>query len=176
MKKLLLVEDEISFAQILLRRLSRYGFSCNHVETMQAAFNYIAAEPVAYVILDMKLANTTSLPDLAHLRERLPDAKIVLLTGYASIATAVEAIKAGADDYLAKPVSTDALLQVLDGTEQAASPSAKELEEVLSPARLEWEHIQQSLKLNQGNISKTARQLGMHRRTLQRKLLKKPSL
>lgn len=100
---------------------------------------------------------------------------MVLLTGYASIATAVEAIRLGADNYLAKPVDTQTLLAAFEVNSQASALPEDEIDDSpLSPKRLEWEHIQQVLNANQGNVSATARQLGMHRRTLQRKLLKKP--
>ncbi|MGL4613905.1 MAG: response regulator transcription factor, partial [Shewanella sp.] len=112
------------------------------------------------------------------LRNLLPNAILVLLTGYASIATAVEAIRLGADNYLAKPVDTQTLLAALDAQELQAHNPPQPVEDLddfpLNPKRLEWEHIQQVLNVNQGNVSATARQLGMHRRTLQRKLLKKP--
>jgi two-component system response regulator RegA len=115
---------------------------------------------------------------ISPLRQSLPDVVMVLLTGYASIATAVEAIRLGADNYLAKPVDTTTLLSAL--TESMMKGDKVDIQELdeqpLSPKRLEWEHIQQVLNMNKGNVSVTARQLGMHRRTLQRKLLKKPTL
>ncbi len=100
---------------------------------------------------------------------------MVLLTGFASIATAVEAIRLGADNYLAKPVDTQTLLNALLVTPDTTT-TYDDIEELpLNPKRVEWEHIQQVLATNNGNVSETARQLGMHRRTLQRKLLKKPT-
>jgi two-component system response regulator RegA len=104
--------------------------------------------------------------------------RIVVLTGYASIATAVKAIKLGADDYLAKPVTASAVADALARGERAtghtAGADASHAAEPMSPRRLEWEHIQRVLTDNDGNISATARTLRMHRRTLQRKLAKKP--
>lgn len=166
---LLLIEDEQTFADILLVRLSRQGYQCHHADTINKGLGLALELKPQYLVVDMKIGNDNSLPYIGELRALLPMAKIVLLTGYASIATAVEAIKNGADDYLAKPVDTAGLLAVLEGNKAAVTP-----EQTMSAARLEWEHIQQTLKMNDGNISVSARQLGMHRRTLQRKLLKKP--
>jgi len=105
----------------------------------------------------------------------LPHARLLVLTGYASIATTVQAIKLGADDYLAKPVNVDSILSALQFNTEAV-PAAPVQEEFtpLTVDRLEWEHIQRVLAEHQGNISSTARALNMHRRTLQRKLMKKP--
>jgi two-component system response regulator RegA len=110
------------------------------------------------------------------LRREHPEMRIVVLTGYASIATAVRAIKLGADDYLAKPVTASAVAEVLE-RESADRPSSEDLETAapMSPRRLEWEHIQRVLAQHEGNVSATARTLHMHRRTLQRKLAKRPA-
>ena len=166
---LLLIEDEQAFADILVVRLSRQGYHCQHADTIAKGLRLALELRPQYVVVDMKIGNDNSLPHIAELRALLPSATIILLTGYASIATAVEAIKNGADDYLAKPVDTAALIAVLQGNKLAVTA-----EQTISTARLEWEHIQQTLKMNDGNISESARQLGMHRRTLQRKLLKRP--
>ncbi|MEP1554027.1 MAG: response regulator [Paraglaciecola sp.] len=172
MKQLLLIEDEQSFADILLRRLSHFGYDCIHGNTTEQGMALAIEHQPSYLILDLKVGNQNSLQILPQLRKSLPKARIILLTGYASIATAVEAIKSGADDYMSKPVDTKTLLAMLDGEPSTKTTDTRTT--VMSPARLEWEHIQQVLKSNDGNISVTARQLGMHRRTLQRKLLKKP--
>ncbi|MEP4889464.1 MAG: response regulator [Aliiglaciecola sp.] len=171
--KLLLIEDEQSFAGILLRRLTHHGYECEHADTVDKGLVLAKQSLPSHLILDLKVGTQSGLSILPQLRELLPDARIILLTGYASIATAVEAIKAGADDYLSKPVDSKTLLAMLagDNATEAASDT-----NIMSPARLEWEHIQQVLKANKGNISATARQLGMHRRTLQRKLVKKPRI
>ncbi len=121
--------------------------------------------------MDLKLDNETSLHNIKDAREIYPTAKIFMITGFASIATTVEAIKQGADDYLPKPVTVDDILSLYRGD----SANTKNNDKPLSPKRLEWEHIQRVLKDNDGNISRTAAQLNMHRRTLQRKLQKKPS-
>jgi two-component system response regulator RegA len=126
------------------------------------------------VVLDLKLGADNGLALIPQLLAAAPGARILLLTGYASIATAVEAIKRGAHDYLAKPVDADAVVRALsedDGDEEAALPSA----DAPPPLRrLEWEHIQRVLTECDGNISEAARKLGLHRRTLQRKLAKRP--
>tara|TARA_R110000751_G_scaffold307830_1_gene432423 strand:- start:11544 stop:12068 length:525 start_codon:yes stop_codon:yes gene_type:complete len=171
-KCLLLIEDEQSFADILLRRLSHYGYQCLHGVSNAQGLELAAQHSPSHLILDLKVGSENSLVILPQLRAQLPHSRIILLTGYASIATAVEAIKAGADDYLSKPVDTKTLLAMLEGDNTTQDTSQTN---VMSPSRLEWEHIQQVLKSNNGNISVTARQLGMHRRTLQRKLLKKPT-
>ncbi|MBU3003534.1 response regulator transcription factor [Paraglaciecola arctica] len=172
MKTLLLIEDEQSFADILLRRLSHYGYRCLHGMSNEQGLALAQEHQPTHMILDLKVGSENSLVILPQLRALLPQSRIILLTGYASIATAVEAIKLGADDYLSKPVDTKTLLAMLVGETKDMEVSDTN---IMSPSRLEWEHIQQVLKSNDGNISVTARQLGMHRRTLQRKLLKKPT-
>ncbi|MDO6694580.1 response regulator [Aliiglaciecola sp. 3_MG-2023] len=169
--RLLLIEDEQSFAGILLRRLTHHGYECLHADTVDKGLVMAEQSLPSHLILDLKVGTQSGLSILPQLRELLPDGRIILLTGYASIATAVEAIKAGADDYLSKPVDSKTLLAMLAGDKPKEATSDTH---IMSPARLEWEHIQQVLKANHGNISATARQLGMHRRTLQRKLIKKP--
>ncbi len=129
----------------------------------------------SHILLDMKLAQANGLRLIVPLRRAHPQVVMVLLTGFASIATAVEAVRLGADNYLAKPVDTQTLLGAFEIAPIADETHADPVDDSpLHPKRLEWEHIQQVLNANQGNVSATARQLGMHRRTLQRKLLKKP--
>jgi two-component system response regulator RegA len=120
----------------------------------------------------MKLGDDNGLLLIKPLRNLLENTHIVLLTGFASIATAVEAMRLGANDYLTKPIDMATLLKALNN--EASSLATNIDDAVMSPERLEWEHIQQVLHSNNGNISVTARQLNMHRRTLQRKLQKKP--
>ncbi|MDW7551372.1 response regulator [Pseudoalteromonas sp. SCSIO 43201] len=168
--KLLLVEDDVPYAQTLVRRLEKHGLTVQHVTTIDEMLTAVDSCSFDYFLLDMKLDKANSVNFIATIKQHHPCSKVVLLTGYASIATAVEAIKLGADDYLTKPASTSLILQTLLG-EKTDNLEA----EIMSPERLEWEHIQQVLKANDGNISQTARQLNMHRRTLQRKLQKKPA-
>lgn len=177
MKKLLIIEDDVPFAATLARRMSKYGFSCEQVHQADQVLHACLQQKPDYVLLDMKLTSDNGLNLIKPIRAALPDASIVLLTGFASVATAVQAMRLGADDYLAKPVSTQMLLTALD-KDLANSNSPHRIIELdintMSAERVEWEHINQVLNSNQGNVSATARQLGMHRRTLQRKLQKKP--
>lgn len=174
--KLLLVEDDYAFASTLKRRLEKYGYDCTHVDNNNDALLACHRQQIDYVVLDMKLANETTLNIIEPIRRSKPQCRIILLTGFASIATAVDAIKLGADDYLAKSVDTNTLLAALQNVKQSEIKRPKVHEQTMSAEQVEWEHIQQVLKFNQGNISATARQLSMHRRTLQRKLQKKPQL
>ena len=174
MKRLLIIEDDLSFASILARRMSKHGFECQQSHDATQALLRARQFKPTHLLLDMKLADDNGLALIEPLRRSLPDVVMVLLTGYASIATAVEAIRLGADNYLAKPADTQTLLNALNCTvSKRIDPVVDETP--LSSKRVEWEHIQQVLNTNKGNVSATARQLGMHRRTLQRKLLKKPA-
>jgi len=177
---LLLVEDDEVFASVLSRALARRDFEVAHAHSLDEAKVTVESQRFDYAIVDLNLAGESSLELIPRLRKHNPDASILMLTGYASIATAVEAIKLGADNYLAKPADVGEILSALGGngidkdlsTESDHSHST--IQEPMSVRRLEWEHIQKVLKENHGNISETARQLKMHRRTLQRKLQKKP--
>jgi len=175
MKKLLLVEDDIVFAKTVIRRLSKHGFDCVHVDTNSQALLACHSHQPDYILLDMKLADETTLSIITPIRQCLPNSRMLLLTGFASIATAVEAIKLGADNYLTKPLDTQTLLSALNDSNASSITTNAELDgETLSAEQAQWQHIQQVLKANNGNVSATARQLSMHRRTLQRKLQKKP--
>jgi len=173
-KKLLIVEDDIIFANTLNRRLTKYGFDCVQVDNNTDALLACHRHMPDYMLLDMKLANENTLSIITPLRKLCPQSRIILLTGFASIATAVDAIKLGADDYLSKPVDSQTLVATLKGSKVNTINSANNAEKTLSAEQVEWQHIQQVLKANQGNISATARQLSMHRKTLQRKLQKRP--
>ena len=175
MKKLLIVEDDVIFANTLKRRLAKHGFDCVHVETNSEALLACHRHQPDYVLLDMKLSEETTLNIITPIRQLRPQSRIILLTGFASIATAVDAIKLGADDYLTKPLDTQTLLAALNESKACEISTNTDLDgETLSAEQVQWEHIQQVLKANDGNISATARQLSMHRRTLQRKLQKRP--
>ncbi|TMP39503.1 response regulator transcription factor [Pseudoalteromonas rubra] len=171
--KLLIIEDDVPFAATLSRRMTKLGFNCQCVHDEANIAQQCQTFIPDYVLLDMKLTASSGLQHIALIRGIVPGAKIVLLTGFASIATAVEAIKLGADEYLTKPADTQLITKTLLGTQVRLGDTA---DTTMSPERLEWEHIQQTLKANEGNISETARQLNMHRRTLQRKLQKRPVL
>ena len=171
--KLLIIEDDINLTSTLARRLTKQSFSCEVAHNQSDALLSARKHLPDFILLDMKLGDDNGLALIKPLRSLLPQAYIVLLTGFASIATAVEAMRLGANDYLTKPVDMATLLKALnaDSNTQNVSDIATP---VMSPERLEWEHIQQVLHSNNGNVSATARQLNMHRRTLQRKLQKKP--
>ena len=175
MKELLLVEDDTIFANTLVRRLTKHEFNCVHVDSNSEALLACHRHKPDFILLDMKLANETTLGIITPLRKLRPQSRIILLTGFASIATAVDAIKLGADDYLSKPLDTQTLLAALNDSKASLIETHAEIDgDTLSTEQVEWQHIQQVLKANNGNISATARQLSMHRRTLQRKLQKKP--
>ena len=170
--KLLIIEDDINLATTLARRLTKHSFNCEVTHNQTEALLRARQQQPDCILLDMKLADENGLALIAPLRHLLTHAHIVLLTGFASIATAVEAMRLGANDYLTKPVDMASLLKALKV--EPVSTVTEIPEEVMSPERLEWEHIQHVLHSNNGNVSMTARQLNMHRRTLQRKLQKKP--
>ena len=172
--KLLIVEDDLIYANTLNRRLTKYGFDCIQVDNNNDALLSCHRYAPDYILLDMKLVEESTLSIITPLRNIRPQSRIILLTGFASIATAVDAIKLGADDYLSKPVDSQTLLATLKGNKLEGLDFDPCTETTLSAEQVEWQHIQQVLKANQGNISATARQLSMHRRTLQRKLQKRP--
>lgn len=171
--QLLLVEDDPVFARVVARALNQRGYQVSHAESLGMAHDLILNHSFRYAILDLNLGGQTSLELIPVLAERNPGVRTLILTGYASIATAVEAIKLGATNYLAKPADTEEILSALLDR-PARSPDQETAQEPMSVRRLEWEHIQKVLQENDGNISETARQLKMHRRTLQRKLQKRP--
>lgn len=173
-KKILLVEDDEIFGRVISRAMQKRGFEVVHALSLDAANGAAGTKNFDLAVLDLNLGGHSSLPMIPILKQRNPRMRILVLTGYASIATAVDAIKLGADNYLAKPADADEILTALLGesTPQQEDPSA--IGEPMSVRRLEWEHIQKILKEHDGNISETARQLKMHRRTLQRKLQKRP--
>jgi len=170
--KLLIIEDDINLASTLARRLTKQGFTCDVAHNQSDALLRARQLVPDSILLDMKLGDDNGLMLIKPLRNLLENTHIVLLTGFASIATAVEAMRLGANDYLTKPIDMATLLKALNNEKSELQTSIDDA--VMSPERLEWEHIQQVLHSNNGNISVTARQLNMHRRTLQRKLQKKP--
>ncbi|MFD1217501.1 response regulator transcription factor [Microbulbifer celer] len=174
-RRLLIVDDETSTRDMLCRVLSRHGFDTVSAATVAEALGMIEREQFDGALVDLKIGADSGLELIGPLRAANPRARIVLLTGYSSISTAVAAIKLGADDYLCKPASGAQLLAALDlGTESEVQPLPAVPERPPSVNRLAWEHIQRVLAEHDGNISATARALGMHRRTLQRKLQKRP--
>lgn len=169
--QLLLVDDDPVFLQTLSRSLQRKGVSVDAVQNSGAALACVRRNEYDLVLLDLNLAGESGLNLLHKIKAARESQRIVMLTAYASIATAVEAIKKGADNYLCKPVNTSEVMALFQDEQEQT-----ELEETpLSVERLEWEHLQKVLMDHDGNISATARALNMHRRTLQRKLQKRPS-
>lgn len=175
-RPLLLVDDDATFIRVLARALTSRGFRVITASTLAQARALTRQQRPRYCVLDLKIGEENGLRLIPELHTLVPDLRVLLLTGYASIATAVEAIKRGAHDYLAKPVDADAIVRALldddDDNPDLEPPEAPE--QPLALRRIEWEHIQRVLTECDGNISATARRLGMHRRTLQRKLNKHP--
>lgn len=171
MKSLLLIEDDPYFSRTLSRVLGREGFCVHCVATAEEALKNLQEAIPDFAVVDLKLEESSGLDVIEPLREANEHMRIVILTGYASIATTVEAIKRGADDYLTKPLDIKLLLAALG----EAPPTEVQIpEEPMSLRRLEWEHIQRVLNEHDGNVTAAARALGMHRRTLQRRLAKRP--
>ena len=169
--RLLIVDDDPALTRIMARSLERRGFEVLVCNDADDALERCAAFAPSHVLLDLNMPGTSGLVALPALLAAAPGARVVVLTGDSSIATAVEATKAGATNYLCKPASIDEILAAFGEAEAepAAIPS-----QPTSLDRLEWEHLQRVLRDHDGNISATARALGMHRRTLQRKLAKRP--
>ncbi len=176
-RPLLIVDDDPTFGRVLARAMGSRGFEVINATNAEEARALTRRHQPRYCVLDLKLGEDSGLRLIPDLHRLVPDMRILLLTGYASIATAVEAIKRGAHDYLAKPVDADAVVRALtegDGPHADDDDVVEAPEAPLALRRLEWEHIHRVLTECDGNISETARRLGMHRRTLQRKLSKHP--
>jgi len=169
---LLLVDDDPTFCEVMGKALSRRGYHVTVAHSAEEAFEQASAKTPEYAVVDLKMQGDSGLALVPKLSALTSEMRIVVLTGYASVTTAVEAIKLGATHYLAKPVDADAVVAAFGRVE--GDPAAPLPPRPLSVDRLEWEHIQRVLAENGGSISATARSLGMHRRTLQRKLAKRP--
>ncbi len=171
----LLVDDDATYLHALQRSLQKRGITVSIAVNMADALSLAREHPPDFALIDLRLGSESGLQLIEPLRQIRPDMRIVLLTGYASVATAVEAIKLGADNYLLKPVSADAILRALAEEGSSGAEPEADADSMMTPlSRLEWEHIQQALHDTNGNISAAARLLGMHRRSLQRKLAKRP--
>jgi Response regulator consisting of a CheY-like receiver domain and a Fis-type HTH domain len=169
-KSLLIVDDDKPFSSRLGRAMESRGYEVRIAESVADGLAAIETSPPAFAVIDMRLGDGSGLQVIERLKERRPDARGVVLTGYGNIATAVTAVKLGAFDYLAKPADADeiqaALLAQADGRAQPP-------ENPMSADRVRWEHIQRVYELCNRNVSETARRLNMHRRTLQRILAKR---
>ena len=179
----LIIDDDETFSYILARSLQKQGHRtaiANDGDSALAMLRDAAPDAaITHAILDLKLAETNGLQLLPKLLAASPDLQVVVLTGYASVATTVDAIKQGAVNYLSKPASVEEVLAAFEYDERHDGRLAGTHELIednpLSVQRVEWEYIQRQLVANDHNIAATARALGMHRRTLQRKLQKRPS-
>ena len=169
-KTLLLVEDDEVFSMVLARSLERRGYRVRVARTLDDARAMIRKLPPQRAVLDLNLMGENGLQLVRPLLDASPACRVVVLTGYASIATAVRAIKLGAREYLAKPVDPAAVVRALERDDEGVETDAPDVP--LSVDQVEWEHIQRVLTEYDGNVTATARALNMHRRTLQRKLSK----
>ncbi|HVC50769.1 MAG TPA: ActR/PrrA/RegA family redox response regulator transcription factor [Stellaceae bacterium] len=168
-RTLLVVDDDAPLCQRLARAMERRGFVVSTAESVASGVTQATATLPAYAVVDLRLGDGSGLDVVSALRDARPGARIVMLTGYGNIATAVAAVKAGAIDYLPKPADADAVERALLAQEgETPEPPA----DPMSADRVRWEHIQRIFELCERNVSETARRLKMHRRTLQRILSK----
>lgn len=165
---ILLVDDDATFTKVLSRALARYGYRVDVAGDADGALAQARAYRYRHVLLDMMLGDHSALHLIEPIRAACPDARIVVLTGYASIPTTVKALRLGAANYLAKPVGAREVLAALHDQVRVS----REVRPI-SLKRLEWEHIQRVLAEHEGNVSAAAKSLSMHRRSLQRKLNKR---
>lgn len=169
-KSLMILDDDAAFRTRLGRAMEQRGFDVLTYETVTEARRAVRDKPPAFAVLDMRLEDGNGLDVIDQLHEARPDSKMVMLTGYGNLATAVSAVKRGAVDYLAKPADADDVCKALLATRgEAPAPP----ENPMSADRVRWEHIQRVYELCGKNVSETARRLNMHRRTLQRILAKR---
>ncbi len=168
-RSLLLLDDDQALRSRLGRALESRGFEVRTADSVAEAERALKERVPAFAVLDMRLEDGNGLKVVEAIREQREDARIVMLTGYGAIATAVAAVKAGAVDYLQKPADADDVVKALLATGETPEPPVNPM----SADRVRWEHIQRVYELCDHNVSETARRLGMHRRTLQRILAKR---
>ena len=171
-KKILVVDDDEIFCSVLATALENYGYIALQAHSFIQCQSVIQDWLVDCAVVDLRIGDDSGLKVCQMLLNKSPTISIVMLTGFASIATAVEAIKLGVTHYLTKPTDVETILKALEN--EQANTNIPIPRKPMPVKRLEWEYLQKILTENKGNISKTAKQLGMHRRTLQRKLQKKP--
>lgn len=169
-KSLLLVDDDEPFVKRLARAMEKRGFVVDTAETVQNGCAVARARPPAYAVVDLRLGDGNGLDVVEAIRERREDSRVVVLTGYGAIATAVAAVKIGAIDYLSKPADANQITAALLSNGEDLPPPP---ENPMSADRVRWEHIQRIYQQCDRNVSETARRLNMHRRTLQRILAKR---
>ncbi|WP_193141878.1 MULTISPECIES: ActR/PrrA/RegA family redox response regulator transcription factor [unclassified Meridianimarinicoccus] len=167
---LLLVDDDEPFLRRLMRAMEKRGFAAEGASSVAAGKAIATARPPAYAVVDLRLEDGNGLDVVEVLREKRPDCRVVVLTGYGAIATAVAAVKIGATDYLSKPADANDIMNALLAPQDELPPPP---ENPMSADRVRWEHIQRVYELCDRNVSETARRLNMHRRTLQRILAKR---
>lgn len=173
-KSILILDDDEVFAETLARSFKKKGFISYVALNIENAKRIIEKNQPDFAVIDLKIGQESGLHFLPILKTLSPNTKALVLTGYSSISTTVEAMKLGCVNYLCKPVNTQDILVAFE--EQHAQTDIPLPESPPSVNRLEWEHIQRVLLKHEGNISATAKALGMHRRTLQRKLQKRPAI
>lgn len=171
---LLVVDDDLIFRERLIRALRGRGLHCGEAASATQALERAAETVWEGVLLDLRLPDGSGIDLIQPLRTLQPTAEIVVLTGYGSISTAVDAVRRGALDYLVKPVDVDQILAAFREERRPHAAASEAAPAAPSLGRVEWEHLQRVLQECGGNISQTARALGMHRRSLQRKLAKLP--
>jgi two-component system response regulator RegA len=169
-RSLLIVEDDKSFLQRLARAMETRGFVVTTAESVADGLLQVEKAAPAFAVVDMRLGDGNGLDVISAMKRRRPEARAIILTGYGNIATAVNAVKLGAVDYLAKPVDADDVVAALLAFE---NKKIEPPENPMSADRVRWEHIQRIYELCGRNVSETARRLNMHRRTLQRILAKR---
>jgi two-component system response regulator RegA len=169
-RTLLLVDDDEPFVKRLAKAMEKRGFLPETAESVAAGRAIALSRPPAYAVVDLRLEDGNGLDVVEVLRDRRPDCRIVVLTGYGAIATAVAAVKIGATDYLSKPADANDVMNALLSRGEALPPPP---DNPMSADRVRWEHIQRVYELCDRNVSETARRLNMHRRTLQRILAKR---
>ncbi|MGC8201277.1 ActR/PrrA/RegA family redox response regulator transcription factor [Aliiroseovarius sp. PTFE2010] len=167
---LLLMDDDEPFLKRLARAMEKRGFSVETAGSVAAGKAIATARPPAYAVVDLRLGDGNGLDVVEVIREKRPDSRVVVLTGYGAIATAVAAVKIGATDYLSKPADANDITNALLARGDELPPPP---ENPMSADRVRWEHIQRVYELCDRNVSETARRLNMHRRTLQRILAKR---
>ena len=172
MLPLLLIDDDVVFCRVLARALGNHGYAVSIAHDISQAKQAIAHTKLEFAVVDLRIGEESGLTIIPELLAANLAMKIVVLTGYASIPTAVEAIKLGATHYLTKPTDADEVVNAF--AREKGEANVELAENPLPLQRLEWEHIQKVLADCNGNISEAARRLNMHRRTLQRKLQKRP--
>ena len=169
-KTLLIVDDDDSFRNRLSRAMEKKGFEVKDAKTVVDAIKLVRTLPPNFALVDLRLEDGSGLDVVQEINKTKKDSRIVMLTGYGNLPTAVAAVKAGALDYMAKPVDADDVESALLAT---SNSKAKPPENPMSADRVKWEHIHRVFELCNRNVSETARRLKMHRRTLQRILSKK---